>query len=81
MVELDEDELAEYAELWGVDVEQVEDLFEAISQDDIDFSEMSLVDVQEYIQDLHDTLEEQGFDVDISDLWDMYYGYTPGGES
>lgn len=75
MIELDEEELEEYAELWGVDVNDVEDLLESLEDD---FEEMALEDVREYIDSLYDALEAEGWDGDISDLWDMYYGYTPG---
>jgi len=33
-------------------------------------------DLEGYIDDLAELL-----DIDISDLWDMYYGYAPTGEA
>ena len=76
-VELDEDELESLAEHWGVSADDVEDLFEQVHES---FEVSDLNDVSEYLEALRDFLDELGYDVDISDLWDMYYGYTPGGE-
>lgn len=76
MIELDEDELEEYAELWGVSVDEVEDLLEQISPD---FDTMTLVEVRDYIDSMYEALEAAGWDgLDLSDFWDMYYGYEPG---
>lgn len=75
MVELDEDEMVELAELWNVSVDDVEDLLEVLDED---FETMALEDVREYIDALAEALEAEGWDGDISDLWDMYYGYAPG---
>ena len=75
MIELDDDDLAEYAELWGVSTDEVEDLFEQL---DPDFETASLEEIRDYIDSLYEALEESGWDGDVSDLWDMYYGYEPG---
>lgn len=74
-IEVDEDELDELAELWGVSPNEVEDLLEVL---DIDFETMSLPEIGEYIDSLYEALEEQGWDGELSDLWDLYYGYAPG---
>lgn len=70
---LDDDELEEYAELWGVEPEDVEALAEAI---DLESEYMTDSELNDYLESLADE-----FDLDISDLYDMYYGYTPGGEA
>jgi len=75
MIELDDDELEEYAELWGVSTDEVEDLFEQL---DPDFETASLEEIRDYIDSLYEALVESGWDGDVSDLWDMYYGYEPG---
>lgn len=75
MIELDEEELEELAELWNVSVDEVEDLLENISPD---FETMSLIEVRDYIDAMYEALEAAGWDGDLSDLWDMYYGYEPG---
>ena len=75
MIELDDDELEEYAELWGVSTGEVEDLFEQL---DPDFETASLEEIRDYIDSLYEALVESGWDGDVSDLWDMYYGYEPG---
>ena len=77
-IEVDEEELDELAELWGVSPDEVEDLLEVL---DIDFETMSLPEVATYIDSLYEALEEQGWDGELSDLWDLYYGYTPGASS
>lgn len=73
---MDEDELQEWADQWGVSVEEAEDLLEYISEstelfdpplDDFDRPD------PDYMLDLADEL-----DIDVSDLYDLYYGYTPG---
>jgi hypothetical protein len=74
-IELDEEELEEYAELWGVTPSEAEDLLAALPQS---FDTMSLPEVTDYIDSLYDALEEQGWEGELSDLWDLYYGYTPG---
>lgn len=77
-IELDEEELDEYAELWGVTPSEAEDLLAALPQD---FDTMSLPQVADYIDSLYEALEEQGWEGELSDLWDLYYGYSPGGSS
>lgn len=76
-VELGDDELEEYAEEWGVTPEEVEDLFAELDQ--IHDMGMPYVDATSYVDGLHEALSEEGIDLDVSDLWDMYYGYEPGG--
>lgn len=76
-VELGAEELGELAEMWGVDDADVEDLFEEL--DSVEAGELTGSDLREYIDALYDSLIEQGFeDLDVSDLWDMYFGYEPG---
>jgi hypothetical protein len=59
------------AEQWGVPVDVAE---QAVSGGVVGTQE-ELVD---YLEELHDLLDNLGYDIDVSDLWDMYYGYTPG---
>lgn len=74
---MDEEDLAE---LWGVDVDDVEDLLEAAGLDletvdaylDVPLDDDDRPD-PDYMLDLADSL-----DLDVSDLYDMYYGYAPG---
>lgn len=71
----DEEELyEELAERWGVDPEDVEALQEALDFDlslleEIPLDDEGLPD-DDYMNELADDL-----DLDISDLYDMYYGY------
>lgn len=77
MAEYDEDELEEFAEDYGITVDEAEDLLDSIQEttvweelDDLDpkseeFRE-SMLELAEYI------------DVDVSDLYDLYYGYPIG---
>lgn len=74
-IEVDEEELEELAELWDVSVDDVEDLLAVL---DTDFETMTLPEIADYIDSLYNALEEQGWDGELSDLWDLYYGYTPG---
>lgn len=74
----DEEDLEEYAELWGVEPGDVEDLSELL---DAAPDEMSADELRDYIDDLYDVLTDEGFDLDVSDLWDMYYGYAPGSKA
>lgn len=79
---MDDDELEEWAELWGVEPEDVEALFDAVGEDAADgFDGVTQAELADYIDALYDELTEEGWDLDVSDLWDMYYGYAPGGES
>ncbi len=75
---LDDSTVEEYAELWGVSPEEVEALSEEL---DLTPDEMSKDELRDYIDDLYDALTGEGWDLDVSDLWDMYYGYAPGGDS
>ena len=75
---MDDDEIDEYAELWGVEPEEVEALFDAIATEDFEFSDMSQSELTDYIDSLYDQLTGEGWELDVSDLWDMYYGYSPG---
>lgn len=76
---MDDEDLEEYADLWGVEPEDVEALLDTIELED--FDAMTSDELRTYIDDLYDQLTEEGWDLDVSDLWDMYYGYTPGGEA
>lgn len=77
--EPEDDDLEEYAELWDVEPEDVEALFDVVDLED--FGGMTQEELASYIDDLYDELIDEGFDLDVSDLWDMYYGYGPGGET
>lgn len=74
----DEEDLEEYAELWGVSPGDVEDLADLL---DAAPDEMSKDELRDYIDDLYDVLVDEGYDLDVSDLWDMYYGYAPGSKT
>jgi len=72
--EVSEEELEELyeaiADQWGVPIDVAE---QAITGVDVDtHSELA-----EYLEELHDLLDDLGYDIDVSDLWDMYYGYSP----
>jgi hypothetical protein len=83
----DEDELAEdLAERWNVDIDDVYDLADRWGFDSLDDLDEATEDFggiwdvpdddgipdPDYMMDLADSL-----DVDVSDLYDMYYGYEP----
>lgn len=74
--ESDDDEVNELAELWGVKPEDVEALQDALDIDD--FEAMTHEELRSYIDDLYERLTDDGWDFDVSDLWDMFYGYAPG---
>lgn len=74
---MDDEDLEELAELYGVEPEDVEALWDAVG-DDLEFGGMTQAELQEYIDDLFDQLTEEGWELEVSDLWDMYYGYAPG---
>jgi hypothetical protein len=75
---MDDDDFEELAELYGVSPADVEALYDAIG----DFAPEDLTqdELTEYIDSLYDALVDAGWgdSLDVSDLWDMYYGYTPG---
>ena len=76
------DDAEELASEWGVTPGDVEALYDVIGDDlQAGGSGLSADELRDYIDDLYDQLTEEGWDLDVSDLWDMYYGYTPGGES
>lgn len=78
---MDYEDYEELADLYGVDPEDVEALWEAMGEDgDIGADGLTQAELREYIDDLYEQLTEEGWDLDVSDLWDMYYGYTPGGD-
>lgn len=72
----DDEDLEEYAELWGVNPAEVEALADEL---DMAPDEMTKDELSDYIDALYDALVDEGWDLDVSDLWDMYYGYAPGG--
>lgn len=76
---MDDEELEEFADLWGVEPEEVEALYDAIGED-FEFESLTGPELDDYINDLRDALSEDGWDVDVSDLYDMYYGYTPNAD-
>lgn len=73
---MDEEELEEWAEQWGITVDEAEDFFDYISES-TDLFDPPLDDDgrpdDDYMLDLAEAL-----DIDVSDLYDMYYGYGPG---
>lgn len=79
--ESDDEEVNELAELWGVTPEEAEALRDEIGEDFTGFQGLSHDELRQYIDDLYEQLTEDGWDLDVSDLWDMYYGYTPGGKA
>lgn len=76
---MDDDDFEELADLWEVKPEDVEALYDAIGSD-LEFEGLTQTELQAYIDDLYEQLTDEGWSLDVSDLWDMYYGYTPGGE-
>jgi hypothetical protein len=91
---LDEEYLKELAEAWHVSIDEAEALLEALGEkrveeqwgteqwDWLDLDDVPVVgetpggyDIPDpdYMADLAEDL-----DLDISDLYDLYYGYTPG---
>lgn len=72
---LDDDDVTDLADMWGVDEADVEALAEEI---DLAPDEMTKDEIRDYIDDLYDVLIDEGWELDVSDLWDMYYGYVPG---
>lgn len=74
---MDDDDFEELAELYGVTPEEVEALYDALGEFE-SFDELTQEELADYIDDLYDALVAEGHDLDVSDLWDMYYGYTPG---
>lgn len=68
---MDDDELEEWAELLGIDPDEVEDLIEAGVELEPEFSAAELGD---YLESLAEAL-----DIDVSYLYDMFYGYAPSG--
>lgn len=72
----DEDELEEWAEQWGVSVDEAESILEYIEESsnlfDPPLDDYGHPD-DDYMQELAEVL-----DIDVSDLYDLYYGYTPG---
>lgn len=71
---MDEDELDEWSDILGISPDEVEDLFDAIGSEGVEFSyEFTEEELDDYLNDLADLV-----DLDVSDLYDMYYGYTPG---
>ena len=75
MSELDDEDIDELADLWGVDAADVEALAEEI---DLSPDELTGEELRSYIDDLYEQLVDEGWELDVSDLWDMYYGYVPG---
>ena len=73
-IDYDDEDLEEYAALWGVTEEEAEDVLE----ESVDaFANVPLDDYGRPDADYMANLSED-FDIDISDLYDLYYGYVPG---
>lgn len=75
---MDDDDFEELAELYGVTPEDVEALYDTLGDDFESIDYLMQDELTAYIDDLYDALVAEGYDLDVSDLWDMYYGYTPG---
>lgn len=73
--ESDDEDVEEIAELYGVSEAEAEALRDVL--DDFQYQDMTHGELRAYIDDLYDALTDEGWDLDVSDLWDMYYGYTP----
>lgn len=75
-MQYDEDDIQEFADDHGITFDEAEDLLEEIDRDDIwdniPLDEHDRPDI-DYMTDL-----AEFFDVDVSDLYDLYYGYVPG---
>lgn len=76
--EYDEEDIEELAEQWGVTPAEAESLLEVLEEQE----ETDIFNVptdrfdrpdDDYMLELADYL-----DIDVSDLYDMYYGYPPG---
>ena len=74
---LDDGDISDLADMWGVNEADVEALAEEI---DLAPDEMTKDELRDYIDDLYDALVDEGWELDVSDLWDLYYGYVPGGD-
>ena len=77
MAEYDEDELEEFAEDHGITVDEAEDFLDAIEESDA-WEEIKELDPgsEEFEESMLEMAEY--LDVDVSDLYDMYYGYPIG---
>jgi ABC-type taurine transport system substrate-binding protein len=74
--ESDDEQASELAELYGVSEQEAEALLDAL--DEFELDELTHGELREYIDSLWGQLDSEGWDIDVSDLWDMYYGYTQG---
>lgn len=80
MTTLSDDEIEEWAEEWGVTIDEAEDLIDAIRAQGNEPVELMTPDERsEYFASLREALEADGWDLSESDLWDLYFGYSPGG--
>lgn len=68
---IDDDDIEYYADLWGVDDEQAEEYLDAIEEFEAANGGYGETPDPDYMEALADE-----FDIDISDLYDMYYGYN-----
>jgi hypothetical protein len=70
--DIDDDDIEYYADLWGVSDEQAEVYLDAIAEfeEETEYDYHPDPDYMQYLADI--------FDIDVSDLYDMYYGYNPG---
>lgn len=72
-IDYDEEDLEEFAEEWGVTVNEAESILEQINEQDlfnVPVDDDGRPD-DDYMLELADYL-----DIDVSDLYDLYYGYT-----
>lgn len=70
--DIDDDDIEYYAELWGVDDDDAEHYLDVIAEFEENNGYEGAPD-PDYMEWLADE-----FGYDVSDLYDMYYGYTPG---
>lgn len=71
--DIDDDDIEYYADLWGVEEREAEHYLEWIAE----FEDEGVDEYGNPDPDYMDWLAHE-FEIDISDLYDMYYGYIPG---
>lgn len=75
---MDDEDFDDLAELYGVSAADVEALHDSIGDDA--FPDMTQDELRDYIDALYEELVDAGWEIEVSDLYDLYYGYTPGGD-
>lgn len=74
---MNEDDLEDLAEQWGVDVDTAEAMWESLDAEQIEAWEgphegYTAAELEDYLTDL-----AEAADLDIHDLYEMWYGYEP----